>query len=342
MSAGQQTLDPNGTPLSSVVLRPRGDDGDGGDGGGNGDENGDPGEGGGSGGSGGDGVGHGECGSGAGGDPAATNAAEAAAVKEFGDLPIERTDEEWANARRAEAKQIEQYIDDPAPSAGGSGRGTAAGNSKRWADDVTSPKQVRWEKYLKNAVNTSLTTARKEDYTYKKPGRRSTSYRGAPVFPSMRGSEVNVCVVVDTSGSMGSGALGLAATETAKLLKVRGVSKVFLIPVDTQAHQAATRVFNKAKITTMLKGGGGTDMGVGLEAAAKIKPAPKMTVVFTDGGTRWPKTTPLRNVVIVLVPEWDGSKVAESTVRSTKAATCGYAKVAVMRPEQGARRQPRA
>jgi hypothetical protein len=63
-----------------------------------------------------------------------------------------------------------------------------------------------------------------------------------------------------------------------------------------------------------LRGGGGTDMGAGIEAAAASRPVPHIVVVFTDGYTPWPDAKPRKvdSVIVVLttgaqlsvVPNW--------------------------------------
>jgi predicted metal-dependent peptidase len=85
--------------------------------------------------------------------------------------------------------------------------------------------------------------------------------------------------------------------------------EVIDIEVDCQVHDVR-------KITQVrqvhMKGGGGTDMGVGINHAAKIKPRLDLCVVLTDGFTPWPETKPPFKCIVVLtqesqkdsVPEW--------------------------------------
>ena len=49
----------------------------------------------------------------------------------------------------------------------------------------------------------------------------------------------------------------------------------------------------------VLAGGGGTDMGVGIRAAARLRPRPQVVVVLTDGGTPWPASPPPGISVVV-------------------------------------------
>jgi predicted metal-dependent peptidase len=48
-----------------------------------------------------------------------------------------------------------------------------------------------------------------------------------------------------------------------------------------------------------LIGGGGTNMGAGIAAAAALRPRPAVTVVLTDGYTPWPSRAPKGTRVVV-------------------------------------------
>jgi predicted metal-dependent peptidase len=74
-----------------------------------------------------------------------------------------------------------------------------------------------------------------------------------------------------------------------------------VIACDAQAHEAQS-VRSLATIT--LQGGGGTDMGAGLAAAAKLRPRPDLVVVLTDGFTPWPAAAPdgIRVIVGLMSP----------------------------------------
>lgn len=48
-----------------------------------------------------------------------------------------------------------------------------------------------------------------------------------------------------------------------------------------------------------LLGGGGTDMGEGIEAARRLRPPPSVVVVLTDGFTPWPSEPPKGVRVVV-------------------------------------------
>jgi predicted metal-dependent peptidase len=94
-----------------------------------------------------------------------------------------------------------------------------------------------------------------------------------------------------------------------------GVSTgVPIIACDAEAYPAQ-QVRSRGDVERIeLRGGDGTDMGAGIQAAAMTRPAPHIVVVFTDGYTPWPETKPRKvdSVIVVLstaakhaaVPDW--------------------------------------
>ena len=48
-----------------------------------------------------------------------------------------------------------------------------------------------------------------------------------------------------------------------------------------------------------LAGGGGTDMGAGIQTALELRPRPDVVVVITDGFTPWPEQAPKGARVVV-------------------------------------------
>jgi len=147
------------------------------------------------------------------------------------------------------------------------------------------------------------------DYSYRRPSRRQGQVgNGKVVLPALRHPVPSVAVVVDTSGSISDAMLAQALAEVAGVLKAAGQREgVHVLACDAQV-QACRRVFRPEQV--QLAGGGGTDMGAGLEAAAKLRPSPQVAVVVTDGYTPWPDRPPRGMKVVVAltgdgeVPEW--------------------------------------
>jgi predicted metal-dependent peptidase len=84
---------------------------------------------------------------------------------------------------------------------------------------------------------------------------------------------------------------------------------VRVLAVDTAVH-AVKRVSTARQVE--LVGGGGTDLGRGIDAAAALKPRPSVLVVLTDGLTPWPAEGPrgVRVVIGLLTGASAGSRVS--------------------------------
>jgi predicted metal-dependent peptidase len=183
--------------------------------------------------------------------------------------------------------------------------GKQAGNMPagllRWAEELLTPK-VDWRRVLAALLRRAVSeVAGAVDYSYRKPSRRSSVSSAigdsAVVLPALRRPVPEVAVVCDTSGSMTDELLAMALTEVDGLLKSLGMARQLRVLACDTAVGAAQRITSSRQVT--LTGGGGTDMGAGISAAAALRPRPAVCVVLTDGITPWPDKPPKGMRVIV-------------------------------------------
>ena len=177
------------------------------------------------------------------------------------------------------------------------GVGRLSAGWRRWAEDLLDPK-VDWRRVLAAEIRKGLSTVSgRVDYTYRRPSRRASSSPDI-VMPALERPVPEVLILCDTSGSMGDEELATVLAEVDGLLKGVGLARnrVRVMAVDA-AVQAVQNVTSVRQIN--LVGGGGTDMGAGLVAAARLRPRPSVVVVLTDGMTPWPLEAPKGMQVVV-------------------------------------------
>ena len=167
--------------------------------------------------------------------------------------------------------------------------GTVPAGLLRWAEQVLSPK-VNWRTLLAAELRRAVAeVSGAVDYSYRRPSRRS-AVSGDVVLPALRRPVPEVAVVCDTSGSMTADLLAEALAEVEGLLRAIGLARQVRVLACDTAVGPAQRVRSARQV--QLVGGGGTDMGAGIAAAAALRPRPAVTVVLTDGYTPWPPLAP--------------------------------------------------
>jgi predicted metal-dependent peptidase len=179
--------------------------------------------------------------------------------------------------------------------------GTVPAGMLRWAEQLLSPR-ISWRKVLAAELRRAVfEVSGAVDYSYRRPSRRS-SVAGGVVLPALRRPVPEVAVVCDTSGSMTAELLAAALAEVEGLLRAIGLARQIRVLACDTAVAPAQRVSSARQV--QLVGGGGTNMGAGLAAAALLRPRPAVTVVLTDGYTPWPSAPPkgMRVVVGLLGP----------------------------------------
>jgi predicted metal-dependent peptidase len=166
----------------------------------------------------------------------------------------------------------------------------------RWADELLEP-AVDWRKALAAELRRAVADAAGAvDYSYRRPSRRA-SVAGAVVLPALRRPVPDIAVVCDTSGSMSEELLAVALAEVEGLLRAVGVARQLRVLACDTAVAPVRRVSSARQVE--LIGGGGTDMGAGIEAAGRLRPRPAIAVVLTDGYTPWPDEPPRGMRVVV-------------------------------------------
>ena len=174
--------------------------------------------------------------------------------------------------------------------------GTVPAGLLRWAQEVLSPK-VNWRALLAAELRRSVAeVSGAVDYSYRRPSRRS-AVAGQVVLPALRRPVPEVAVVCDTSGSMTADLLAMVLAEVEGLLRALGLARQVRVLACDTAVGPAQRVSSARQVE--LIGGGGTDMGAGIAAAAALRPRPAVTVVLTDGYTPWPAATPKGMRIVV-------------------------------------------
>jgi predicted metal-dependent peptidase len=179
---------------------------------------------------------------------------------------------------------------------------------RRWARTVLTPK-VDYMATIRHAVRKALreSTLGRYDRTYRRPHRRQAAY-GEFIMSSFYQPRPRPGFLIDTSASMQDTQLARAVAELGGLTRQLGyASEVVVACCDVVVHDVR-RVFNAAQVE--LYGGGGTDIGAGLQWFVDRKSGPiDLLVIVTDCQTPWPPHSPPFPVITIRVgdgapPPW--------------------------------------
>jgi predicted metal-dependent peptidase len=243
------------------------------------------------------GVGAGKCGSCAGNPGEGEKSEEQAKAEADGEGPAGISQAEKELIIRDVAKKIEEAS---------KARGNVPMGLERWAKDYLHPK-VPWRRELRNATHRNINEcAGKREYSFKRPHRRQGM--SETIMPTMKDFFPRIGIIRDTSGSMGEKDIAKGLAETRGVLQEMG-GEIIDIEVDCAVH-GVRKVKNVRDIK--VQGGGGTDMGVGLQHAETLRPRLDVCIVLTDGETPWPKHPLSFKTIVVLtrsgseanVPSW--------------------------------------
>jgi predicted metal-dependent peptidase len=251
------------------------------------------------------GAGTGDCGSGADGQP---RPGDGPADGPDGDGPDGLPGWQADLLRRQVAQEVLRV---------GREAGLVPAGLARWARETLAP-VVNWRTLLAAELRRAVADrAGAADYSYRRPSRRAAAV-GDVVLPALRRPVPDVAVVCDTSGSMSDELLAMVLAEVEGLLRSLGVSRQLRVLACDAAAGPAQRVSSARQVE--LIGGGGTDMGAGITAAAALRPRPAITVVLTDGFTPWPIQPP-KGMRVVIALLGDHSPDAPGWARAVRVPT---------------------
>ena len=172
------------------------------------------------------------------------------------------------------------------------GIGTIPRGMRVWADALLDP-VVDWRRELRSVVSRRIgRAAGVTDYAFTRLARRRV-----PGFtlPGMVGAAPpRIAAVIDTSGSMGRDDLAQCLGDLLGLSRAVSAdgTGITVVTCDADARRIGV-VRTPAQVRGIpLRGGGGTDMTVGIEECALMRPRPEVVVVLTDGYTPWPPRAP--------------------------------------------------
>ena len=150
------------------------------------------------------------------------------------------------------------------------GAGNIPGGLKRIIGELTEP-QINWKDFLNQQIQSTI----KNDYTYTVPARKN--FANGFSLPSMKRDEaIDVCVAIDTSGSISEKQLKEFVSEVAGIMCSYDDYKVRLWCFDTRTYAHEIHDY-------VAPGGGGTDFMSNWQYMKDNDIEPKMFIMFTDG-----------------------------------------------------------
>ncbi len=185
--------------------------------------------------------------------------------------------------REAMSVQWRQRLAGAAQQAMQSGKLTAS--MARVIDHLLQP-QLPWRMLLARYMSASG----RDDYSFTRPSRRE----GAAILPSLRSSQVELVIVLDTSGSIGDTEMREFLAEV-DALKGQLRARVTLLGCDDKLSEGGPWRYEPWENLTLpetLLGGGGTSFIPPFEWLEKQDRQPDLLLYFTDADGEFPRYVP--------------------------------------------------
>lgn len=196
-----------------------------------------------------------------------------------GELPVPLTSQE----REELAQKWQQYLASAAQQAQQAGK--LGGAMARMVDAWLEPK-LPWRSLLAHYFFDQA----RNDYNYMRPSRRE----GDMILPSLKSSQCDLVVAIDTSGSIGEEELSEFLSEINAIKGALPV-RITLLACDAKLAEDGPWVFEpweEFRLPRAFQGGGGTDFAPVFEWVEQENLRPDALVYFTDADADFPPVAP--------------------------------------------------
>jgi predicted metal-dependent peptidase len=157
--------------------------------------------------------------------------------------------------------------------------GTTPVGMERLIESISSP-QLPWQDILRDRIKSKI----KSDFSFMQPNRRSSSMNGI-ILPSMTvEDQIDICVAMDMSGSIGSDTASEFMGELSGIISEFKSWNINLWTFDTRVYDQ--KQFSSEEDADILsykpRGGGGTDFECNWSFMKANSIEPKLFIMFTD------------------------------------------------------------
>jgi predicted metal-dependent peptidase len=163
--------------------------------------------------------------------------------------------------------------------------GKMSGALARMVEHLLQP-QLPWRMLLARY----LSAAARDDYSFLRPSRREASY----ILPSLRSSQINLVVALDTSGSVSDSEIGEFIAEV-NAIKGQLRARITLLACDESVDPDGPWIYEPWEDFSLpkeLAGGGGTRFVPVFDWLDAVGSQPDVLVYFTDAEGEFPSQEP--------------------------------------------------
>jgi predicted metal-dependent peptidase len=159
------------------------------------------------------------------------------------------------------------------------GAGNVPGEIQKIINQLIEPK-MNWRELIRASIESTI----KNDFTWQRPSRKG--WHTGAVLPGMnRDEEIEICLAIDTSGSIDGDMLVDFVSEVAGIMEQFGSYNIKIWQFDTNvyAYDEFTHDDGRDIRQYHIQGGGGTDFMVNWTFMERQAIQPRQLIVFTDG-----------------------------------------------------------